>query len=768
MQLYVIDIVSAAIDQLHTSTTDINKGKSSMNKRKILASTIALMMSVGAGTAVLAQDDPDSTGPDNSESSWPLEEIIVTATKRSKNLQEVPISISAFSGDQIESLRSSNLEDLSGFVPNLVIVPSTERNESEVTLRGFGKGVSRSSGQSVGLYVDGVYVSSATALNIAMMDVESVEVLKGPQGTLFGRDTIGGAISVTTRVPDNEFSGHVEAEIGNLGHYGIQGGVDLPIVDDVLAMRASFQKNVYDGYIRNEYNGWEKGSEDTASGRIQLFYTPADNFSARLVYTHIESDNRPNSTGEAVTGQYSDLTRYTVNVDSEERAEQDADALSLSMIYDFDSGFSFTSITAWSEVEDFYTADTDFTPMPYFQEDYLGNTKEWSQELRLTSPEYGKFSYIAGAYYLKAENNLDDVYPIMGEDLLLFYGVPKEYIPPDVLDGQKRDFASESLAFYIHGDYHATDKLTIFGGVRQTTDEKQVDYAFFGETLSLLLDTEPLEVERDTKDTPLTWTIGASYTFSKDVMGYTSVATGYRSSTFKDYFVSQDDLDADSGFFTEPEYATNYEVGLKLAAFENRLRTNVSVFYMDYTDIQASIAVPPMEFIRTLTNAASATVKGFEIDVIAAPIEQLLISASIGYVEGVYDDFLPSPGVDYSGEDIGGAPAWTSSITADYDFNTDRGEVIFHLDYNYRSELIVGPNFDSVGVFRELSGYGLLGAWVGYEDNAGWNVRLWAKNILESDDVVNIDNWNSGGPLETDTFIYEKPRTYGVTAGYRF
>ncbi len=697
-----------------------------------------------------------------------FEEVIVTATKRAQNLQDVPIAISAFSVDQIESLRSSNLRELSGFVPNLYMTPSTERNETTVTLRGLGEGVSRNSGQSVGIYVDGVYVSSATALNLAMMDVERVEVLKGPQGTLFGRDTLGGAINITTREPGNEVSGHIEAETGRFGQHKIQGGVDVPLMEDVLAMRISFQKEKDDGYIRNQYTGRKKGAENTGSARMQLFYSPTDSFSARLAYSHIKSDNRPNSGGEAVTGLYSDLTPYTTNLNGDERAEQDVDTLSLAMDYEFESGFTLTSVSGWSDVEDFYTIDSDFTPFPLIQEEYLGNTKEWSQEIRLTSPEYENYDYMIGAYYLKATNKLSDVYPEMGRNLLLFFEVPEDSIPTDVLDGQKRDYISKSLAFFIHGNYHATEKLTIFGGLRHTSDKKEVDYAFFGETLPLLLGTEPLEAKRDTDDNPLSWTVGARYTFNEDIMGYTSVATGYRSSTIKDYFVSQADLDAASGFFTKPEYVTNYEAGLKMTGFDKRLRTNVSVFYMDYNDIQVSIEQPPYTFIKTLTNAGEATVKGVELDLMAVVTDQFRVTTSFGYLKAVFDEFSPSPGVDYSGENVGGGPALTSSISADYSIFVGSGEVTLHTDYNYRGKTILGPGVESVGPYRDLRGYGVLNAWFGYESQTGWNIALWAKNILDSDDIVNIDNWNSGGPLETDSFMYERPRTYGLTVGYHF
>jgi iron complex outermembrane recepter protein len=745
--------------------------RGNVNKNKNVLSTL-ISFFLGASAAVSADNAQITGGSSQSDFSLELEEIVVTATKRSENLQDVPIAVTAFGKDQIDLLRSNNLQDLSGFVPNMYMPPAGNNNDVAISLRGIGNGVSRSSGKSVGVYVDGVYMGAGTALNMSMMDVESVEVLKGPQGTLFGRDTIGGAINITTQKPDNEFSAQAEIEKGNYGFYKVQAGASVPLVEDVLAMRISGQKIYSDGYIKNEQSSRKKDSEDTVSARVQFFYTPTDSFDLRLAYTHLRSDNRPNAAGESVTNLFSDQEPYTINVDAQEEAEQDLDNVALTIEYAFDSGLTLTSITGWSDISDFYTLDADFTPLSLMVQEYLGETEEVSQELRLTSPSHEKYDYLIGLYYLKSENNLLDSFPVLGNAYLSSFGFPDEVLPAiDILDGQRRDFTSESLAIFTHLNYHLTDELTIFGGLRYTSDEKEVDYALFGEVFSFF-EINPVEKKSNTKDEPISWTLGTRYNFSDDIMVYTSAARGFRSSSIKDYFVTTADAQSDDGFFTKPEFVTNYELGLKLTGLDGSLQANIAAFYMDYTDIQVSVQQTETAFIRTLTNAAEASVKGIEMDLAARLTSNLRVSASAGYVTPKYENFMPEPDVDLSGKKIAGTPERTFSTAVDYSLLLGSiGELLFHADYSYRSEVILSSLTQTSDFIKDsVKDVSHVNAWVAYERPEGdWRLTLWVRNLLDEDDVVGRDNFNSGfGPLiEHDTFVYQRPRTYGLSFGYQ-
>jgi len=703
------------------------------------------------------------------DGDFELEEIIVTATKRSESLQDVPISITAFGEAQLEAYRPANLEDLSGFVPNMYMPPAGERGVSTISIRGFGVGISRTSGKGVGVYIDGVYVGGNTAQNIEMADIARVEVLKGPQGTLFGRDTIGGAINITTKKPGNEFAGSVEAQTGNFGHVKLKANADIPLVEDTLTMRVAGLFKNSDGHILNEATGKKLEQEEVKSGHLQLYYTPSENFSARLSYTHVESDGRPASNGEPATNLFSDEVPYTVNIDAPQISTQNTDALSLSVEYEFASGHTLTSITGWSSVSDFYSQDVDMTPLSIFTKEYIGEEEEWSQELRLTSPENEKFDYLIGLYYFNGDYKLQDVFPLLGSSFLTAIGIPEAFHPTvDILDGQKRDLKVKSLAAFTHVNYHVTDDFTLFGGLRYTSDKKDTDYSMFGETFAVV-GFATIDVVDGTKDDPISWALGARYAVTEDIMTYASVGRGFRSSSIKDYFVSAADLAVDGGFFTKPEFVTNYEVGVKLQAFDNKLRANVAAFYMDYTDIQTTISDPVVTFVRRYTNAAKATAKGFEADVVGVLSDRLQISGTLGYLTSEYDEYTPGPDLDFTGFTVSNTPEWTASAALDYNLPLGNGgQILAHADYRYAS----GPAGQLVpGTTTIVGGYGVVNAWAGYQSpDAKWNVSFWVENLFDANDPASSILWNSGfGPLlEHNAIRYERPRSYGVTLGYNF
>ena len=582
----------------------------------------------------------------------PLDEVIVTATKRAENLQDVPISITAFNIEKLESLRPEGLEELGTYVPNMWLPMSTEAAQSEITMRGISAGIAGTSGRSVGVYIDGVYVNADTALNASMMDIASVEVLKGPQGTLFGRDTIGGAINITTKAPGPEYGGRAQIELGNYGRRQFSLQMNVPLVEDVLAFRMAGQKLDTNGYIDNAFNGSKAGAVDHLSFGGQLYFTPTPQLDARLVYNYQNYDDRPNTMGETVTSIGSDLVPYTINVDQDEIRTQKQHRLSLNVNYQMDNGFTLTSISGVSDVEDFYIQDGDRLPIPITIAQFDSEYSEISQELRLTSPRNEKFDYLVGLYYLNAKRDYSPTFPLMSTAFLeqVFF-IPPTNHPPDELDGQRIIGDTESIAAFVHANVHFTNQWSGFGGLRYTQDSKTVDYSIFGETFALFTLTALNNTAKVT-DKPLSWTIGTRFELNADINTYASISRGYRSATIKDDFISQADIDAGTGFFTAPEFLTNYEIGMKSLMLDGKLRANVSAFYMDYTDIQVSVSRPPFLFLKSLTNAAKAHIQGFEAEMEAQITDELRIAAAFGYVKTRYDEFIPSPGVDLSGTGI--------------------------------------------------------------------------------------------------------------------
>lgn len=737
--------------------------------KRALCSAVSLVAVSFSWSQVNAQETnaEKSAGAD---AAYGLEEIFITATKRSESLQDVPIAITAFGATQLERLRPSNLIDLSGAVPNMLMVPAGGSGRNSVSIRGLGGGIGRSSGGAVGIYIDGVYQGFSETLNAIMADIERVEVLKGPQGTLFGRDTIGGAINITTKKPGNEFSGHAAIEYGNLNHVKLTAGIDIPLVEDVLVARISGQREWEDGYVFNQFDGQtDIGAKDQFSGRAQLYFTPNDQFSARLTFTHLETDDTP-YTGEPINNFQGDTVPYFTNVNGTYARKLNADALSLTMEYEANSGYVFTSISSYSNSKDFSTQDTDYTTQAHLFETFRGNGDEYSQELRLTSPTGKAFDFIVGGYYFKNVNDKIDVYDIDEASYSVSLGFPAGFpFPPTIEPGQERDFTTKTVAAFANANYHISDELTVFAGLRLTSEKKETTYSIFGSFTPFIGFPNIEDFVSKTSDSPLSWTVGARYKLTEDFMVYGTVARGYRSGAIKDYFVTPADIAAETGFFTKPEFVTNYEVGFKADAFDNRLQANFAAFYMDYTDIIAAIATNG-SFTSVLVNATTASVKGFELDVKAQLSDTLLWSASAGYLKSSYGDFQPTPDLDLTGEPLGNFPDWSLSSSLDYSLPlSNDGTFTAHADLAYKGVYATTPGEGLER--REIGGYVKANAALGYvAPEEVWSVTLWVENLFDVDDAQRGNNWNAGQGFFNDHFVvtYEHPRTYGLTLATRF
>ena len=697
-----------------------------------------------------------------------LDEIIVTATRRPENLHDVPVSINSFDATQIEALRPQGLEDLADFVPNMWMPPSTEAGQSFITMRGIGAGIAHSSGRSVGVYVDGVFVNADTAMDVDMVDVERVEVLKGPQGTLFGRDTIGGAINIITRAPRGDDSATARLSGGSYGLTEERASLDLGLRGDSLVLRLFGLKRDRGGYIRNAFTGRKAGAENHAAASAALAYTPSGRLDVRASLSYQHRHDRPNTLGEAVTNIGSDTIPYTINLDQDEFQTQSAARAAVLANYDLGRGFALHSISGWSHVRDFYIQDGDRLPIAITTARYDGRAREWSQELRLTSPETRRYDFLAGLYVLRSETLFSPTFPLMGAAFLdKVLHVPAALQPPDVLDGQRITGRTTSIAGFAHGNLHLNRQFSLFGGVRHTRERKGLDYRSFGEVFTVF-GLPPLQHSARVSSHPVSWTAGLRYRPSGALMGYAKVSRGYRSASIKDNFVSAADIAAGSGFFTRPEFVTNYESGAKLRTPNGRLRASAAAFYMDYTDIQVAISKPPFLFLKSLENAARAHISGFEADVQAQATGRLRLALAAGYTHSRFDRFTPALGLDLAGFSFGTAPVWTYSAAADYDLPLRSGAALgLHLDYAGRT----APSRVPPGVPAFAGDYGIANGWLGYApQERRWSVRLWVRNIFDVNRPAATKLWGAGlGPLiENQTIRYEPPRMAGLDLRVQF
>ncbi len=733
-----------------TRTKTLTETRHKQHQRALaLGLTMALF-----GAPAMAQN---TAAPDQ------IDEIIVTAMRRAQNLQSVPLSITAFTEAQITAFRAKGLEDLGDHTANMYMPASTEAGQSFITLRGINAGITRSSGRAVGVYIDGVYVNTDTAMDVSMNDIARVEVLKGPQGTLFGRDTIGGAINITTQKPGPDFGAQLQMTLGSDGLRQVTGHTDLPLISDIAVLRLNALSRKTSGYIHNAFSGRKAGAEDHTAIGAQLYFTPTDRFDAHLVFNLQKRDDRPNTMGEAITNIGADTIPYTINLDQDEFQTQNAKRASLNANYTFETGHQLSWTSGWSHTDDFYIQDGDRLPQSITVAQFDGVSRELSQEIRLTSPQNTRYDYLIGGYYLRARRGFNPTFPVMGSAFLeQVLGIPAQFHPADELDGQRVTTITRNAALFGHANFHINERLTLYGGARYSQDKKNVDYNSFGEVFEIF-GLPPLQARTAVRHRPLSWMIGVRRQFTPQVMGYTSVSRGYRSAAIKDDFVSAADIAAGSGFFTRPEFLTNYETGLKSTWFDQKLRINASAFMMDYTDIQVSVSKPPFLFLRSLTNAAKAHISGFEADLLARITPSLHLSTSLGYVRSRYDDFVPAPGLDLSGTSFGDAPVWTFSSALDYRRPTPHGGALTaHLDYTNRTAPANAP----LGGSAFVGDYGIWNGALGYVAvDEHWQVKFWLTNIGNVQRPAVTKLWGAGlGPLiENQTVRYEPPRRFGIT-----
>ncbi|MCF6274919.1 MAG: TonB-dependent receptor, partial [Robiginitomaculum sp.] len=557
------------------------------------------------------------------------DEIIVTATKRARNVQDVAISMTVFREQDIEILRTSRLSELSQFIPNMYLPPAGEAGQNDMTIRGVGGRINRSAGRAVGVYIDGVYISADTALNIGLADIQQVEVLRGPQGTLFGRNTIGGAVNITSRqepLSNTDMTGRVQLEIGSLGHRKILGRVNIPLVKNRLSASLSGLQTKADGYIRNLNGGQNLGREDHSAYQVQLNFAPTDKLSGRLHYSTQKIDDNPNSQGEPITNIGADQIPYTVNTDQDERQTQNAQRSSLHLTYETDLGYSLQSISAWSDVQDFYIQDGDRLPQAITVNQFDGANEDISQEFRIVSPTLGRFDFVAGLYYFTEDTDRVEEFKLQINSVAGQNTLGNEYT--------RTQNKSTSYAAYGQAQWDFADRWSMLVGGRFSNDKKDytataVDcgqteaqraaagFANFpncqgvGGSLSMLNET----FERSATSSFDDFSPMASLQFrpKDDVMLFATIATGYKSGGF----AGSQGVASAATTPVLPEQVTNYEIGFKSTLADGSVRLNATGFFMDYRDLQivrfGPVAGSAFGSFLT-TNIGSADIFGLEVE----------------------------------------------------------------------------------------------------------------------------------------------------------
>jgi outer membrane receptor protein involved in Fe transport len=722
-----------------------------------------------------------------------LEEVIVTAQKRAESLQDVPISVAAMSGDKIRDAGIMTIEDLSAYVPNFTMTESAVGNV--VFIRGVGSGINQGFEQSVGMFIDGVYLGRSQQFRAPFLDVGMVEVLKGPQGTLFGKNTIAGAVNITTMRPSDEFEGEVSAfyepEYDTQEYTAILSG---PLTD-TLAARLALRKSTSDGYMENVLTGNDEPERDEEIARLTLAWSPTSQLEVvtKLETGSFDVDGRViqvgtadgvfggANLGDAIFNQFGPVEDGKINQKKASRGflpeatDTSYDLATVTVDYDVD-GYTLTSVTGYSSYEYDEWSDVDFTALALLDQGYDQDFDQFSQELRITSPLGQTIEYIAGLYYQTNELDHQTVIPVA----LAEAGIGA---PPFTL---VRPFKQESdtLAVFAQGTWNIRHDLRMTAGLRWSQEDKDAEQgAYAADFLSdnpnpalapvaaSILGAVEHAYSASRSENHLSPSLNIQYDLSNDIMVYASASQGFKAGGFNE----AENTGVIDRFEYEEEEATSFELGSKMSLLDGAAELNGALFYTEYDDRQVS-AFEGTNFV--VGNAAKSITQGIELDGRWAATGNLTLSSSVSYLDSEFDDFTDAGCTaaqtrvsmgpctqDLSGEVTEFAPKWSANVAAEYIARlSEYLDLRLQLDANYSDKYFFAQDLDE---FESQDAYTKINARIGLGGSDGmWEVALVGKNLT---DKRTLSHGNDIPLFNGAHFSFlEEPRTVAVFGVYRF
>jgi iron complex outermembrane receptor protein len=689
-----------------------------------------------------------------SVSSEHLEEIVVTATRRPVSLEDVPVAITAITGADLENAGVARLEDLATQIPNTFIDTSSGLRSTDVTVRGISSNPNNPGvDPAVGVFVDGVYMSRPTTLNTNLYDLERIEVVRGPQGALYGKNTIAGAMNFITRLPTSDFQSDVDVGYGNYNATNAFASASGPLGSPNLLGRVSVSWQKRDGDIDNLTTGTKLDNVNEASGRLALLWKPTDSLDVILRADKSRDRTNDGAAEVFINGQFAgtpyagpDPSTRNVTNDRDTVQNRDIEGASLQVDARFEAG-TLTSLSSYQHYTWYNLEDDDSTVLDILSSGIQENQTEWAEDLRFVSRNTGILNYIAGAYF--SHQTLDTVSTAIVGPALGIY-------PQDETGIINADVTTQSEAVYGQLGYDFADRWNATVTARYSHESKEVGQSQIGDPYQILLATQPLEVlSRD--DSKFTPSGSLTYRLSKNVNAYASVSNGFKAGGFNVFSISPTNQAR-----YEPETVTSYELGLKSLLADNRVRLNTAVYDLDYKDLQVNQLVlvnGTPQF--TTSNAATATSKGAEIELEAIVTSELSANLSYGYCDAFFRSFpnATTSGANYSGYQLpdaarntfAGALNYTRPLSAEL-------ELTARADLTYRSGAYFQPD-NTPSLYQ--GGYAVAGARLGVGGlDHRWQVTAWIRNLTNRTYALS----RTDGPIVPGQVIESLglPRLYGV------
>ena len=755
----------------------------------LLAAPAGAWAADAGAPAPAAQPDEQAATPEG------LADIVVTAQRRSENLQRVPAAVTGLSSDAIANAQINSNEDLQFNVAGLTFGQQT--GVARVNIRGIGlESITSGADASVAFHADGVYFARAAATAGVFYDIERIEVVRGPQGTLYGRNATGGSVNIIHQGPTEEFSGYARLTLGNYSRIGFEGAISGPIVPDRLLARVAVKTNDRDGFGKNLATGKDIDDQKLRSFRATLDWLPSDDLKVRLWGDyHTEDDNnypfhyvgpggrdrnKPASifgflydtdgtimpVGIALAGfQFGDPQdelrirpprRHTRDIYNNIMPINDRTfwGVGLDVTYDISDSVSFRSIssyrdTYWSLFNDLDNSEVDWTRIRQIEDAW-----QFSQELQL-SGKTDRLTWLVGAFYFR-EKIRDGYFELFFPAFDDGNGSGRLFL------GGSTD--TDAYAAFSQVTYEAIDNLNFTVGARYSYEKRGVDhsriFAPFGWNF-----TEQ-ESEGFSAFTPK---FGVDYTTAGGALLYATVSRGFKSGGFNLGGVPGAGLTATTAAY-DPEKVWSYEVGFKNRFFDNRLQTNISAFYLKYTDLQVSKIENNLVVVE---NATNAKIKGVEAEITFLPVDGLTLSLTGNYLDATFDEFfsddpttLDEGTVDLKGNRLPSAPKFAMTFAPTYEFTLASGaKLSVRGEFIHQSKKYFTPfNRDNA----VQVGHQRYNANIGFDSaNGRWSIDAYIRNITNavhfSGTVINTE------PVGFTRSAYlEEPRTYGVTLGFKF
>ena len=700
-------------------------------------------------SAVAQEEKPkqETTQGEKAREEYELGTMTVTAQKKEENVQDVPMSISVFSDIQIEDAGIENTLELTRFTPNLYMGKSGPVNQ--IIIRGISPyDIDTSIYSPAGFYVDDVSLPLNYMQNAELFDIERVEVLKGPQGTLYGRNSESGVINIITKQPDNEFRGKVfgeygsyDTEHGSSPSYRAGGNISGPIVQDKLYLGLAGQWEASDGFMKNEYNNDDEATKiDHINGRGTLRWTPTEQWNISFIADAMDTDDGF-GVYRFMTGLHK-TDRYKINYDGEDYySEQEGNGQTLRVKYEGDS-FNLLSVSGRRYYQHQYAMDSGCSADPAGNSYQTYENNQLSEEVRVSSPnDSGPFDWLVGVYGFKEETDIDFDNPMMGQ--------------------RNTDADTKGYAVFGHGTYTFFNKLHLTAGLRydhQDLEGKQ-EYKFID---MMTGSPQTLNFDKDLDYDEVLPKFSVAFDFTGDIMTYISASKGYLTGGYNYHLAG--DLES---FYYDPEYTWNYEAGIKTAWLDRKVIANLSFFYIDIEDKQVYEAFYPHVMEQEIKNAAEAHSIGFELELQARPVQGLDLFGGFGYTEAKFDDWTATEVVGYN-------PDWTP-IMGTYDYKDEylphAPKYTYNLGAQYRHQSGFFGRVDLLGIGSfycdaknkvKEDAYELVNLRLGYE-REHFDIIFWCKNVFDEGYETMKYDW-AGDELVQDG----EPRMFGATLTYRF